>query len=667
MPRLPALEALFVAALSACAPPPARPVGEPSPTPSSAASVDAPPALARSADPESTESAAVAPALEPLALSPLPSPAVAPPTPPRRFVDVEVGYQQSCARRADGSVACWPHRGAARDVAGVKDAVAIALMDSSLCVAHRGGRVTCRSPDGDRSVPALDGAAALRVRGYDLCGELGPDTVCVTLHTGEVRSRHPNAGGLAYESNEGGTCFIEAGGGLRCFGKLAGLGGRSFTGVTDVAVTTVQGCAIDKGHLYCFRGEDRGLDVFLGDGRGTRGSPEVVQLGLPAPEQVEVVGGFAPTTCVRSRDGRVWCWGGTAELYDREVPVNRPLEIPGLRAVDISGDGGQMCAVTTAGQIACMGSRAPYQGDVVVPQVRGAVELATGYGATCARADAGMVWCWGELSIEGTDRRLFAPTAIDAAKGLANLVLVRRGLCGADADGPRCLDDETLAWAGTTRGMRLVANREQACVTDGEGLRCRQGEIETLRGADRYAIGGDDLFCGLYGREVRCVRAPMRCEADGGCRYASSAPFGVLSAASEVRAVHVSTVHTAKGRTQVVCLVEQTGQPRCARIRGTKVQRDPDAFPPGFPSAVRALRLKGREACGITDDSVVCAQLWEPEAIEGYRVEATDIGLGSRHSCVLLRDGRVTCWGQNENGQRGLGGRWNVADPALAP
>lgn len=655
---LPHLATLLIVALWACAPrevSPVRKAAAPPPAETSPPPAEAAPLLA-----EATQSpAAPTPALEPLSATVLPDATDTPPAPARRFVDVEVGHEQACARRADGTVACWPNRGAATEVPGVRDAVSIALLGSNLCVAHRDGKVTCRNPDGERSLPNLEGARALSLRGYDLCGEVVGDTICVALPSGEVRGRYPNARGLDYESNLGTTCFIEGGGDLRCTGKLSRLGGRRFRRARDVAVTTVQGCTIDGGRLYCFRGESRGIDVFLGDGRGTRESPELVPVPLPQPEQVEVVGAFAPTTCARSRDGRVHCWGGLAELYGLEAPVNRPFELPNLRAVDISADAAQLCAATTDGQVVCLGSRVPYV-DAVVPEVGDAVELATSYTATCARGADGTVWCWGKMKLAGSDRRLFAATMVDAARGLEDLAFVRNGLCGNDEKGARCLDEETLAWVEKADGTRLVPHRDQACVRIRDRLHCRRGEVEALRGADRYAIGGDDLYCGLFGRDLRCVRAPLECKPGGTCRYASSAPFDVLASAGEVRGLEVSTDHTANGRDQVVCLLDHEGRSRCARTRGTEAR--PSALPAGFAGSVRALRLNGGEACGITDDTVVCAKPGAPSSLGGYRIEATDIGREGRHTCVLLRDGRVTCRGANEDGQRGLGARWLVPD-----
>jgi alpha-tubulin suppressor-like RCC1 family protein len=44
----------------------------------------------------------------------------------------------------------------------------------------------------------------------------------------------------------------------------------------------------------------------------------------------------------------------------------------------------------------------------------------------------------------------------------------------------------------------------------------------------------------------------------------------------------------------------------------------------------------------------------QPTRVEGIS-EAVAIGLGAQHSCALLKQGNVVCWGSNQFGQLGTG------------
>jgi alpha-tubulin suppressor-like RCC1 family protein len=64
--------------------------------------------------------------------------------------------------------------------------------------------------------------------------------------------------------------------------------------------------------------------------------------------------------------------------------------------------------------------------------------------------------------------------------------------------------------------------------------------------------------------------------------------------------------------------------------------------------------------CGTLDDgSAICTDTGKVAPVPGQRV--TKIAAGGKHTCVLLDDGSVACWGDNRWGQLGLG---NMPGPA---
>ena len=46
---------------------------------------------------------------------------------------------------------------------------------------------------------------------------------------------------------------------------------------------------------------------------------------------------------------------------------------------------------------------------------------------------------------------------------------------------------------------------------------------------------------------------------------------------------------------------------------------------------------------------------------------ATSVSEGGYHTCAVLDDGEVKCWGSGAQGQLGQDNSWNIASPALVP
>ena len=94
-----------------------------------------------------------------------------------------------------------------------------------------------------------------------------------------------------------------------------------------------------------------------------------------------------------------------APAVGKTLAVSDPAYGVGLPTTLTMGDG-FVCATDAAGRARCWGSngsgqlghgdRGPKEGPVIVPTLRGVVEVAAGAQHACARKDDGTVWCWGE-------------------------------------------------------------------------------------------------------------------------------------------------------------------------------------------------------------------------------------------------------------------------------
>lgn len=103
---------------------------------------------------------------------------------------------------------------------------------------------------------------------------------------------------------------------------------------------------------------------------------------------------------------------------------------------------------------------------------------------------------------------------------------------------------------------------------------------------------------------------------------------------------------------------------------GTQVDRDVPGDVVGLDGGVIGLATGGTHSCALKDDrSVVCwgrnqkGQLGDgsttsrttPVAVQGLDGPVETVSAGLQHTCVLMQDGGIRCWGGNGDGQLGDG------------
>lgn len=245
-------------------------------------------------------------------------------------------------------------------------------------------------------------------------------------------------------------------------------------------------------------------------------------------------------------------------------------------------------------------------------------EIALGDGFGCARMKDGSVRCWGANEAgqlgDGTREARAESVRASVVAGKASVLAVGGKEACAVATGS---GTGTVCWGSA--GALAIPGEGAKQIAVGAGHACAlsaAGDVtcaaasgaaqETfVRGATFLAAGGDTTCAILRDRSVTCWR-----RAPGGGFGAPSRVEGL----ADVTDVAIGATHS--------CAVRAWGGVACWG-EGTDGELGDGAFED------RAL----------------------PVDVAGLAVPARAVAVGRAHTCVLLRDGTVHCWGANENAQ----------------
>jgi alpha-tubulin suppressor-like RCC1 family protein len=326
-------------------------------------------------------------------------------------------------------------------------------------------------------------------------------------------------------------------------------------------------------------------------------------------------------------DGGVQCWGDNTygQLGDgTHSGRTTPVDVVGLNASAralITGDH-HTCALTASNGVKCWGGNGAGQlGDGTTTDRTTPVDvsglgsgvhtIAAGGGHTCALVYGG-VRCWGW----NADGQL--------------------------GDGSKVIRTTPVAVSGLSSGMRAVAaGASHTCaVTDGGAVQCW--------GDNRYGQLGD------------------------GSTTDRTTPVNVLGLDSGVRAIAAGGYHT--------CALTAAGQMKCWGANdsgqlgdGTTIQHATPVDVSGLAGGVSALGAGGCHTCALMDTvqggGIQCwgdnghGQLGDgttiprmtPVEVFGLTINVDAVAAGTRHTCAVVQEDRLTCWGRNDYGQLGDG------------
>lgn len=373
------------------------------------------------------------------------------------------------------------------------------------------------------------------------------------------------------------------------------------------------------------------------------------------------------TTCALSSTGIVKCWGfnGSGELGLGHT-MNRgdallPSQVTAIdlgtgqkaTAISISSNG-SACAVLETGDLKCWGNnqfgqlgtgdlmnrgdKPKQMGDALKPIALGsgrkALSVSAGNDYTCAVLDDGSVKCWGSNDAGRLGTELSAN--LQAPDPVASVKLGRKAKAvSASADGVTCalLDDGTLKCWGN---IWYTTHADFAELGGSPGIGDFTGEISGLPALT--FSGGSPVQSLIAGRVSSVILS------DGSLRLWGTASDGQLGPGVIYRGLTptelaaVSSVELGAGLTAKAvalgalhaCVLLNDGNVKCW----------------GGNSA-------GQLGLGSTE--TINAMPSELKAVLLGEHRALGVAAGQSHTCAILDDGTLKCWGLNSAGQLGLG------------
>ena len=343
-------------------------------------------------------------------------------------------------------------------------------------------------------------------------------------------------------------------------------------------------------------------------------------------------------SCALLQDGTVSCWGAneSGQLGDGTVTnASTPVTVAGISgAVAISGGGFHTCARFPDGTVQCWGrNNAGQLGPAVTGErsltpmpVAGVAATAVTAGGfhTCALPGDGTVLCWGQNDLGQLGNGTVSPTVNApnptpaSVSGITTAVAVAAGgwhTCALLQDGTvRCWGDNT--WGELGDGAVIASNppRDQQPVTPVP----TPVTVSGITTAVAIEAGIFHMCATLRDGALQCWGRGEEGRLGNGSTANSSTPVAVSGITPA--AVTPGAEHT--------CAILQDRTKRCWGDNnfGQLGNGSPDGVVSTIPSA---------PVTGIT--------------------AATAASSGAEHTCALLQDGSLQCWGAGNFGRLGNG------------
>jgi alpha-tubulin suppressor-like RCC1 family protein len=510
---------------------------------------------------------------------------------------------------------------------------------------------------------ALTTTGGVKCWGANFLGQLGRGTFAASAG-GAADVVDLASGVIDVATNEGTSCAVTSGNGVKCWGySTSGFASSAvpvdksgISGALKIAGGGTRFCALITGNvLKCWHVNDEGYGI----------APQQVA-GLPA-DVIKVVMSGAHT-CVLTAANQAHCWGfndlgqvGDGTRNASSSPVDITTNSGALS--DISVGSTHTCAVTVGGAALCWGDNAHGQLGNDVNHNRftpvdvqglnaGVGKLGAGT-ISCALTQAGGVKCWGGNYIgNGTASSYRTPTDVTGLSS-GNTLVATRGYtsCALTAAGAvKCWGTSSYNQFGTGQ-----YTAETPVDVTGFGI-----------GVTSIAIGDGFLCAVVSGGGAKCAGNNY----DGQLGNNSSGNQGPVGDVHGLTAGYQSVVAGARH----ACALSVGGAVKCWGKNdagqlgdGTKTSRTAPVDVVSLNSGVTAISAQGNRTCALRNDGMV--KCWGqnvlgdgtatsrevPTDVAGLGDAATQVSVGNDHICALLTGGQAKCWGSNQFRQLGTG------------
>jgi alpha-tubulin suppressor-like RCC1 family protein len=570
---------------------------------------------------------------------------------------VSAGGEFTCVRLPDGTARCvgrnqfgqlgggsWTDSSVG-PVSGLTTATRVAAGDEFACALLANGTVKCW------------GLGESGQRGDGSFGTFAFAPVSVNGLTGAV----------ALAAGYGHTCALLSNATMRCWGEnregQLGNGTTAIPGTAQpVAVSGITGasaittgayhtCALlGNGTLRCWGRNSQGQ---LGNGTFTRSSTSVPVAGITG---VAAVSGGGAHTCAVLGDGTVRCWGDNefGQLGNGTTTTSTtPVLVTGLAgAVDVSAGWRHTCALLGDGTVHCWGQNQFWQlgngtasnssTPVRVSGISGAVAVTAGwFHHSCALLGNGTVRCWGDNDWgqfgNGTTTSSSTPVAMTGP-----------GVTWASSNTAVATIDAAGRATGVNPGTTTItatdtsgANASTTLTVSGQTGQFTLSVVRGGAGTGSVSSNPPGISCGADCSEPynSGTSVTLTASAAGGSTFAGWSGCNTVSGAtctvsmSAARTVTATFNQGTGGVTRTG--VSAGGEYTCVRLSdGTAQCTGRNQF--------------GQHGDGGRTDSTLLVP------VSGLTT-ATRVTAGDEFACALLANGTAKCWGLGESGQRGDG------------